>query len=101
MQTRLIPVGFTPGTLWPAVPMWELHQGDRFTCSLQVDSHSAWRNGKRVTVVDYAWTHGPFGRVVMDRLYKTSQASQRRALTRAILACPPNGGQVTLGTVKF
>jgi hypothetical protein len=99
-MNRLIYCGMSPGTLWPAAPLYELHQQGRFTCALRIEQEGNWREGKPVTVVNYAWTHGPFGRVVMDRVYGSSKRSQRRALVRAILACPPEGGQVTLGYVK-
>ena len=80
-MNRLIFTGWTPGTLAPSTPMYELHQDGRFACALGVEVTP---EGK--TRVTYAWTdnRGGFGVIDLPRKYADNDKDRRRAIVRAL-----------------
>lgn len=79
-MNRLIFVGWTPGTLAPSLPIYELHQQGRFACSLEVEPIDG---GARV---HYAWTdnRGGFGSIDLPGYTGKSDSSRRRAIVAAL-----------------
>lgn len=88
MKSKIIYTGHTPGTLWTPRPMFELHQGGRFTCHASVEPVIIPQpNGKPPitgTRVNYAWSHGPFGAYDIPRVYSPNVRGWRRAVTYAL-----------------